>query len=102
MLLGSLQYQRGSVLKIVGGLPGEAWQTPVVPSGWFAAGGLVAASAGRGGGPWLGVTRTCWGGLAGCWRRRWAARYGPVAACPAIWAVWVVPPLPRAGRVAPP
>ena len=35
MLLGLLQYQRGSVLKIVGGLPEEAWQTPVVPSGWY-------------------------------------------------------------------
>ena len=35
MLLGFLQYQRDSVLKIVGGLPEEAWQTPVVPSGWY-------------------------------------------------------------------
>jgi hypothetical protein len=34
MLLGLLQYQRGSV-KIVGGLLDEAWQTPVVLSGWY-------------------------------------------------------------------
>jgi len=38
MLLGFLQYQRDSVLKIVEGLPEEAWQTPVVPSGWTVAG----------------------------------------------------------------
>jgi len=37
MLLGFLQYQRDSVLKIVEGLPEEAWQTPVVPSGWTVA-----------------------------------------------------------------
>jgi hypothetical protein len=40
MLPGFLQYQRDSVLKIVEGLPGEAWQTPVVPSGWTVAGML--------------------------------------------------------------
>jgi len=40
MLLGFLQYQRDSVLKIVEGLPEEAWQTPVVPSGWTVAGML--------------------------------------------------------------
>ena len=40
MLLGFLRYQRDSVLKIVEGLPGEAWQTPVVPSGWTVAGML--------------------------------------------------------------
>lgn len=40
MLLGFLQYQRESVLKIVEGLPEEAWQTPVVPSGWTVAGML--------------------------------------------------------------
>ena len=40
MLLGFLQYQRDSVLKIVQGLPEEAWQTPVVPSGWTVAGML--------------------------------------------------------------
>jgi Protein of unknown function (DUF664) len=40
MLLGFLQYQRDSVLKIVRGLPEEAWQTPVVPSGWTVAGML--------------------------------------------------------------
>ena len=34
MLLGFLQYQRDSVLKIVEGLPEAAWQTPVVASGW--------------------------------------------------------------------
>ena len=34
MLLGFLQYQRDSVLKIVEGLPEDAWQTPVVSSGW--------------------------------------------------------------------
>ena len=38
MLLHFLQYQRDSVLKIVDGLPEEAWQTPVVPSGWTVAG----------------------------------------------------------------
>jgi uncharacterized damage-inducible protein DinB len=40
MLLGFLQYQRDSVLKIVEGLAEEAWQTPVVPSGWTVAGML--------------------------------------------------------------
>jgi uncharacterized protein DUF664 len=40
MLLGFLQYQRDSVLKIVEGLPGDTWQTPVVPSGWTVAGML--------------------------------------------------------------
>ena len=40
MILGFLQYQRDSVLKIVEGLPEEAWQTPVVPSGWTVAGML--------------------------------------------------------------
>src|ERR1700691_6120430 len=40
MLLGFLQYQRDSVLKIVEGMPEEAWQTPVVPSGWTVAGML--------------------------------------------------------------
>jgi Protein of unknown function (DUF664) len=39
-LLGFLRYQRDSVLKIVEGLPEEAWQTPVVPSGWTVAGML--------------------------------------------------------------
>ncbi len=34
MLLGFLQHQRDAVLKIVEGLPEDAWQTPVVPSGW--------------------------------------------------------------------
>jgi uncharacterized damage-inducible protein DinB len=40
MLLGFLQYQRDAVLKIVEGLPEEAWQRPVVPSGWTVAGML--------------------------------------------------------------
>src|ERR1700733_14198563 len=40
MLLGFLQYQRDSVLKIVEGLPEAAWQTPVVSSGWTVAGML--------------------------------------------------------------
>ena len=40
-LLGFLQYQRDSVLKVVEGLPEEAWQTPVVPSGWTVAGMLA-------------------------------------------------------------
>jgi uncharacterized damage-inducible protein DinB len=40
MLLGFLQYQRDAVLKIVAGLPEEAWQTPVVLSGWTVAGML--------------------------------------------------------------
>ena len=40
MLLGFLQYQRESVLKIVDGLPEAAWQTQVVPSGWTVAGML--------------------------------------------------------------
>jgi uncharacterized damage-inducible protein DinB len=40
MLLGFLQYQRDSVLKIVEGLPDEYWQTPIVPSGWTVAGML--------------------------------------------------------------
>ena len=40
MLLGFLQYQREAVLRVVEGLPEEAWQTPVVPSGWTVAGML--------------------------------------------------------------
>jgi uncharacterized damage-inducible protein DinB len=40
VLLGFLQYQRDAVLKVVEGLPEEAWQTPVVPSGWTVAGML--------------------------------------------------------------
>jgi Protein of unknown function (DUF664) len=40
MLLGFLHYQRDSVLKIVEGLPEDAWQTPVVSSGWTVAGML--------------------------------------------------------------
>jgi Protein of unknown function (DUF664) len=40
VLLGFLQYQRDSVLKIVDGLAEEAWQTPVVASGWTVAGML--------------------------------------------------------------
>ena len=40
-LLGFLQYQRDSVLRVVEGLPEEAWQTPVVPSGWTVAGMLA-------------------------------------------------------------
>jgi len=39
-LLAFLDAQRHSVLKIVEGLPEEAWQTPVVPSGWTVAGML--------------------------------------------------------------
>lgn len=38
MLLDFLQLQRDTVLKIVEGLPEDAWQTPVVPSGWTVAG----------------------------------------------------------------
>ena len=41
MLLGFLQYQRDSVLKIVEGLPEDAWQAPVVSSGWTVAGMLA-------------------------------------------------------------
>ncbi len=40
MLLGFLQYQRDAVLKVVAGLPEEAWHVPVVPSGWTVAGML--------------------------------------------------------------
>jgi uncharacterized damage-inducible protein DinB len=40
MLLGFLQYQRDAVLKTVEGLPEDAWQTPIVPSGWTVAGML--------------------------------------------------------------
>jgi uncharacterized damage-inducible protein DinB len=40
LLLHFLQYQRDSVLKVVESLPEEAWQTPVVPSGWTVAGML--------------------------------------------------------------
>lgn len=39
-LLGFLQFQRDSVLKVVEGLPEEDWQTSVVPSGWTVAGML--------------------------------------------------------------
>ncbi len=38
LLLSFLQVQRDAVLKVVEGLPEEAWQTPVVPSGWTVAG----------------------------------------------------------------
>ena len=41
LLLSFLQRQREAVLKIVEGLPEEAWQTPVVPSGWTVAGMLA-------------------------------------------------------------
>ena len=41
MLLRFLQYQRDSVLRVVEGLPEEAWQTPAVPSGWTVAGMLA-------------------------------------------------------------
>jgi hypothetical protein len=40
MLLGFLQYQRDVVLQILEGLPEDAWQTSVVPSGWTVAGML--------------------------------------------------------------
>jgi uncharacterized damage-inducible protein DinB len=40
LLLGFLRYQRDAVLKIVTGLPEEAWQTPALPSGWTVAGML--------------------------------------------------------------
>src|SRR5689334_24770817 len=40
MLLSFLQVQRDAVLKTVEGLPEEAWQVPVVPSGWTVAGML--------------------------------------------------------------
>jgi Protein of unknown function (DUF664) len=40
MLLGFLQHQRDAVLRIVEGLAEDAWQTPVVPSGWTVAGML--------------------------------------------------------------
>ncbi|HEY2578919.1 MAG TPA: DinB family protein [Streptosporangiaceae bacterium] len=37
-LLYFLDYQRNSVLSIVGGLDEKAWHTPAVPSGWTVAG----------------------------------------------------------------
>ena len=40
LLLGFLQGQRDAVLKIVAELPEEAWQAPVLPSGWTVAGML--------------------------------------------------------------
>jgi hypothetical protein len=40
IILSFLQRQRDSVLKTVEALPEEAWQTPVVPSGWTVAGML--------------------------------------------------------------
>jgi uncharacterized damage-inducible protein DinB len=40
VLLGFLQDQRDAVLRIVEGLPEDAWQQPVVPSGWTVAGML--------------------------------------------------------------
>jgi uncharacterized damage-inducible protein DinB len=40
LLLSFLQNQRDAVLKTVAGLPEEAWQTPVLPSGWTVAGML--------------------------------------------------------------
>jgi hypothetical protein len=41
LLLSFLQRQRDAVLAIVEGLPEDAWQTPVVPSGWTVAGMLA-------------------------------------------------------------
>ncbi len=41
LLLRFLQYQRDSVLKVVEGLPEDAWQWPVVASGWTVAGMLA-------------------------------------------------------------
>jgi uncharacterized damage-inducible protein DinB len=41
LLLEFLQRQRDAVLRIVEGLPEEAWQVPVVPSGWTVAGMLA-------------------------------------------------------------
>jgi uncharacterized damage-inducible protein DinB len=41
MLLSFLQRERDAVLEIVEGLPEEAWQRPVVPSGWTVAGMLA-------------------------------------------------------------
>ncbi|TVZ05891.1 DinB family protein [Trebonia kvetii] len=40
ILLSFLQDQRDAVLKVVEGLPEDAWQKPVVPSGWTVAGML--------------------------------------------------------------
>jgi uncharacterized damage-inducible protein DinB len=40
LLLRFLQFQRDAVLQVVEGLPEEAWQMPVVPSGWTVAGML--------------------------------------------------------------
>jgi len=40
MLLSFLQRQRDSVLMTVEALPEQAWQTPIVPSGWTVAGML--------------------------------------------------------------
>jgi hypothetical protein len=44
-LLGTLQYQRDSVLAVVDGLSEQCWHTSVVPSGWTPA-GLVEHLAG--------------------------------------------------------
>src|SRR6266568_2268693 len=40
VLLGFLQEQRAAVLRIVEGLPEDAWQESAVPSGWTVAGML--------------------------------------------------------------
>ena len=40
-LLGFLQFQRDAALRIFAGLAEEAWQTPVLPSGWTMAGMLM-------------------------------------------------------------
>jgi uncharacterized damage-inducible protein DinB len=40
-LLGFLQFQRDAALRIFAGLSEEAWQTPVLPSGWTMAGMLM-------------------------------------------------------------
>ena len=71
MLLGLPQDQRGSVLKIVGGLPEEAWQTPVVPSGWYLqqvdwSRRPPVGAAGRG---WV-LHAPAGDAWPGCWRRR--------------------------------
>ena len=59
VLLGFLQDQRDAVLRIVEGLPADAWQTPAVPSGWTVAGvlGTFAGSNTTGSSAWSRASR---------------------------------------------
>jgi len=47
VLLGFLHEQRAAVLRVVKGLPEDAWQKPAVPSGWTVAGSSAVLSGSK-------------------------------------------------------